>query len=81
MNSTVGRPRKVTDAQVAAVLGWHASRKTLKQLARELELSCTTVQWIIQYKGQYKQPSPELRAAAFSQRRRRLHALARQGWL
>jgi lambda repressor-like predicted transcriptional regulator len=72
MNSTVGRPRAVTDAQVAAVLEWHRARKSLKQVARENNLSPSTVRNIIQRNGQYKQPSPELRAIALARRRRRL---------
>jgi hypothetical protein len=72
MNSTVGRPRAVTDAQVAAILEWHRGRKTLKQVARELNLSPSTVRNVIQRNGEYKQPSPELRAIALARRRRRL---------
>jgi hypothetical protein len=72
MNSTVGRPRAVTDAQVAAILEWHRGRKTLKQVARELNLAPGTVRNVIQRNGEYKQPSPELRAIALARRRRRL---------
>jgi hypothetical protein len=72
MNSTVGRPRAVTDAQVAAILEWHRGRKTLKQVARELNLSPGTVRNVIQRNGEYKQASPELRVVALARRRRRL---------
>ncbi len=75
MNSTIGRPRVATDAQVAAILEWHRGRKTLKQVARENNLSPSTVQNIIQRNGQYKQPSPELRAIALARRHRRLGEL------
>lgn len=33
--STIGRPRALTDAQVADVLAWHRSHKSLTQVARE----------------------------------------------
>lgn len=81
MKSTVGRPRIVTDAHVAAILAWYAARKSMKQLARELDLSKATVQYVIDRGGQYKQPSPELRQATVNARRARRKALAAGGWL
>ena len=75
MGSTVGRPRKLTDAQVAEILEWHRSRKTLWQVAREYGVSPTTIQNVIDANGHYKQPSPECRAenqARSQQLRRRL---------
>jgi transposase len=41
--STLGRPRALTRDQIDAVLEWHRTRKTLKQLARELNVSTTTL--------------------------------------
>lgn len=81
MSSTVGRPRTVTDAQVAAILTWHGARKSLRQFAQELGLPKTTVEYVISRGGQYKQPSPELRRAVVDARRARRRALAAGGWL
>jgi hypothetical protein len=77
MNSTVGRPRSLTDAQVARILEWQKNRRTLKQLARELHVSTTTIQSAIRCQGRYKQPSPELRPVALKIRRQRFEDLAR----
>ena len=81
MNSTVGRPRKVTDTQVAAILEWWMSRKSLKQFAAEIGLPAETVQYVIGRRGQYKGPSPELRNDAIGRRRARMRSLAKLGWL
>jgi len=75
MNSTVGRPRVLSDAQVEAILAWHRSRKSLKQVAREYGVSTNTIQSIIRRNGKYKQPSPELRGAAAMRRQQRLRGL------
>ena len=70
--STSGRPRKLTDQQVAWVLAeysrylaWRAERTTVRsqrQLAKELGVSQGTVSFAIRWRGQYKQLSPELRS-------------------
>ena len=64
MNSTLGRPRALTDAQVAEILAWRKSHKTLVQVAREHGVSTETIRNVIRRAGVYKQASPELRAAA-----------------
>lgn len=64
MNSTVGRPRALTDDQVADVLAWHKSHKSMAQVAREHGVCEETIRNLIRRGGVYKQPSPELRAAA-----------------
>jgi IS30 family transposase len=69
MNSTLGRPRALTDAQVADILAWHRTRKTLAQVARECGVSEATVGNVIRRGGIYKQPSPELHAVAVEARR------------
>jgi IS30 family transposase len=81
MKSTVGQPRRLTDAQVAEILAWHRSRKTLKQIAREYRVSTATVSNVIHRNGQYKQPSPELRPIAVRRRRTRIKELHANGWL
>ena len=70
--STSGRPRRLTDQQVAWVLAeysrylaWRAQRTTVRsqrQLAKELGVSQGTVSLAIRWRGQYKQISPELRS-------------------
>lgn len=77
--STSGRPRKLTDQQVAWVLAeysrylaWRALRTTVRsqrQLAKELGVSQGTVGLAIRWRGQYKQVSPELRMKRRSARR------------
>ena len=58
MPSTVGRPRNLTDAQVAEILSWHRSRKTIADVARDYGVSAATISAIIRNEGFYKQPSP-----------------------
>lgn len=89
MNSTIGRPRALTDAQVAMVLAWHeeilawkALRKAIKtrrQLAQELGVSPSTLSHIIACRGQYKGPSPENRPRELARRRQRLERLRARG--
>ncbi len=55
----VGRPRRVTDADVAAILEWHASRETQRALARRLGLSVSVVSCVIRSRGlHYKTRAP-----------------------
>lgn len=61
MSSFMGKPRTVTDEQVAAILEWKRNQKSLKQLAAELGLKPSTVKYVIAVNGQFKQPSPEKR--------------------
>jgi hypothetical protein len=79
--STVGRPRALTDAQVEAILAehvrfteWRELRRTVKsqrELAREFGVSPATISLAVRTKGQYKQASPERRAATLAARRAR----------
>jgi DNA-binding transcriptional regulator YhcF (GntR family) len=79
VKSTVGRPRRVTDAQIRIILAWRAELaelkaarkavKTIRQLARELQLSTATISDVIRKHGLFKQPSPELREATLRHRR------------
>jgi hypothetical protein len=55
----VGRPRRVTDADVAEILAWHATRETQRALARRLGLSVRVVSRVIQSQGlHYKTAGP-----------------------
>jgi transposase len=81
MQSTKGRPRQITDAQVEAILEWHRNRKPLRVFATEIGLKPSTVQYVIERKGQYKQPSPEKREIAVAERRTHITRLREGGWL
>jgi transposase len=81
MKNTIGRPRMLTDEQVAKILAWHeelsawramgAHLKSLRQLARELGVSPSTVLQVIHSRGSYKKSSPDIRGSEVNQRRRR----------
>ena len=75
--STLGRPRRVTDAQIADILAWHAQRMTATAKAAQLGISLRVLYHVIRTAGKtYKQPSPEHRAGnlvADRQRRAQLH--------
>lgn len=68
MNSTIGRPRRLTDEQVRFILAWHrqilalkahrASLKTQKQIAKELGVAPATIARVVACKGEYKKASP-----------------------
>lgn len=54
-------------AEHARFMGWRTLRQTVKskrQLAREFGVSQATISLAVRSKGQYKQPSPERRAAS-----------------
>lgn len=58
-NRVVGRPRKVTDGDIAEILAWHASRETCAQLAKRLGLSQATIRRVVGTRGRhYKKESP-----------------------
>jgi hypothetical protein len=89
MKSTVGRPRKVTDAQIARILAWHddflvwqAERQklqTITTLAEEMGLSRATISAVIKHRGEYKQGSPEKREMELKMRRERMSELRGRG--
>jgi hypothetical protein len=77
--STMGRPRRVSDADVERILTWHEARrawvaagaalKSRHALAVELGVSPSTISHVIACRGCYKQPSPELRERESAGRR------------
>ena len=71
MIAFIGRPRKVTDKQVAAILAWKENQKSLKELAVELGLKVSTVKYVLAVDGQFKQPSPEKREKGVGSQARR----------
>lgn len=71
MNSTTGRPRALTDAQVAEILAWHTSRKTIRDVANDYGVTRTTIANLIRRRGQYKQASRERLPALRAERARR----------
>jgi hypothetical protein len=81
MKSIFGRPRRVTDSQVAAIMDWYNSRKSLRQVAAEVGIPLTLAYDVIARRGQYKQPSPERRQTNLSERRHRMKTLRTRGWL
>ena len=80
MKSTIGRPRRLTDEQVAVILTWHeqilalqalrASIKTQREVARELGVAPSTVAHVVACRGQFKQASPSERDFARKSMRR-----------
>jgi hypothetical protein len=81
MHSTLGRPRSATDAQVDAIMKWHASRRTVAQFADEIGLPVSLVQYVISRDGKYKQASPERRHEALQVHRRQIGRLRAGGWM
>lgn len=91
MKSTIGRPRMLTDEQVAVILSWHeqvaawralgAGLKSRRQLASELGVSLSTISQVIARRGQYKQPSPDVRNGELDGRRQRVAQLRTRGFL
>ena len=80
--SVLGRPRMLTEVQIATVLAWHDSRVTMKQLADSLGVSMTTVGHVIKSRGaHYKQAPPEEREATLEAHRAYCKALRAGGWL
>lgn len=79
MYSTKGRPRLVTDAQVAAILEWHRTYKPLRVFAAEMGLKKSTIQHVIDRKGQYKLPSPEQHESVVRERRAQMKSLREGG--
>ena len=70
--STIGRPRMLTDEQIAAILAWHdamaawraqrATIKTLRQLAKDMGVSHGAIAHVIRRRGEVKQAFPDQRA-------------------
>ncbi|HMN44680.1 MAG TPA: hypothetical protein PKE27_08915 [Povalibacter sp.] len=81
MSSTLGRPRTVTDAQAKIIMAWYEGPRSVPQLARQMNLPVTTVEYCISIRGCYKQPSPELRQQNLKQRKAQVRSLEREGWL
>jgi hypothetical protein len=91
MKSTIGRPRALTDLQVAAILAWHAqilewkakrsALKTQRQLALELGVSPATISHVVKCAGKFKQPSPEKRIGEQAKRQRRFAHLRNRGFV
>jgi hypothetical protein len=56
----VGRPRRVTDADVTEILAWHAARETRRELSQRLGLSVRVISRVIQSGGlHYKTAGPQ----------------------
>lgn len=76
-----GGKRKLTDAQVAAILEWHRNRRTRGQLARELGVGKHVIGEAIRKRGRYKSPAPENRTRNLHERRTLIGELMARGLL
>ncbi len=76
--STTGRPRRLTDLQIAEILAWYHSRLTNRQMAKRYGIARGTLENIIRTHGtHYKQAPPERRNASLeAQRNRRARLIA-----
>ena len=91
MKSTIGRPRRLTDEQVAEILAWHqkvvawramgAELKSRRELAHEFGVAVSTITNVIVQRGRYKQPSPETREDERDERHQRVVRLRARGYL
>jgi len=80
--STTGRPRRLTNSQIAEILKWHGSRVSNRQMAERYGIARGTLENIIRTHGDhYKQASPELRAASLDAHRTRRARLFAQDLL
>ena len=87
--STMGRPRRLSDADVARILTWHKARcvwlaagtslQSRRALAAELGVSPSTISHVIACRGCYKQPSPERRNREPESHRQVVERLHRRG--
>jgi hypothetical protein len=60
--STVGRPRRLSDADIAAILHWHATHRTALQVAAQFGISPSLLRLVIRTQGRhYKQACPRSR--------------------
>ncbi len=76
--STTGRPRRLTDFQIAEILAWYRSRLTNREVAQRYGIARGTLENIIRTHGtHYKQAPPERRIASLeAQRTRRAKLIA-----
>lgn len=80
--STTGRPRRLTDSQIAEILEWYHSRLTNGQMAARYGIARGTLENIIRTNGEhYKQASPEHRTAVLHQQRARRAERCDRDWI
>ena len=78
--SVVGRPRRLRESQIALILDWHRNRTSMRELARQLRVSESTIRNVIRTQGAgCKQPPPERRAAVLRVARLRREVRDREG--
>ncbi len=57
--STTGRPRRLTDAQIAEIAAWHKTKLTNAQMAAKYGIGHTTLERVLRTLGKdYKQAPP-----------------------
>jgi IS30 family transposase len=80
--STTGRPRRLTDFQIAEILAWYHARLTNRQVAQRYGIARGTLENIIRTHGtHYKQAPPERRNASLQAQRARRARLIEQDLL
>ena len=80
--STTGRPRRLTDGQIAEILTWYRSRLTNSEMAERYGIARGTLETIIRTSGaHYKQASPEFRKDSLRMQRTRRARLMAQDLL
>jgi transposase len=68
--STTGRPRRLTDLQIAEILAWYQSRLTNREVAQRYGIARGTLENIVRTHGtHYKQAPPERRVESLEARR------------
>jgi transposase len=80
--STTGRPRRLTDSQIAEIVQWYRSRLTNAEMAARYGIARGTLENIIRTNGaHYKQASPENRSAALHRQRARRAERCDRDWI
>ena len=80
--STTGRPRRLTDSQIAEIMQWYRSRLTNAEMAARYGIARGTLENIIRTSGQhYKQASPENRTTALHAQRARRAEHCDRDWI
>jgi len=74
-----GRPRKLSDEQIAVLQQWQRDRRTARQLASDLGVSLSVVASALQKRGIYKAAPAEERRAAILARRALFERLRKCG--
>jgi len=75
-----GRKRMLSVAQLDMLVNWYRTRKTRRQLARELGFADGTIGQVIKRKGVYKRCTPDQRQAIQAERLEKLQSFEPRVW-